>query len=399
MMNEIKLAIADYTATSAAGRGLAALDDALARQQSGLRENDFPGCSLETWIGRVEGVESVSMPSVCEDLMSRNNQLAWLGLQEDGFIDAVDRMRSATSPTRIGVVMGTSTSSIGRTEEGYTRLDEAGEMPPEYRQAEVHNLNSPGIFVARALGLEGPVMTISTACSSSAKVFATAARWIALDLVDGVLVGGVDSLCLSVLYGFNSLGLISRSQCSPMDAGRSGINIGEAAGYALVCRADAMPDVRTTLAGYGESSDAHHMSHPHPEGEGAVLAMRAALSRAGLDTKQIGYVNLHGTATKANDLIETLAMRRVFEGPVPASSTKGWTGHTLGAAGILEAVICLQALRTGLLPRTLNCGEPDPELAFPVLEKNEEKRIDYALSNSFGFGGNNASLIFAYRHD
>ena len=395
----MELAITDYTVTSAAGRGLGALNESIANLESGLEENDFPGCFLETWIGRVKGVESIRMPSRCEGLLSRNNQLAWLGLQEDGFLDAADRMRTSVSPTRIGVVMGTSTSSIGRTEEGYARLDDSGEMPTEYQQAEVHNLNSPGIFVARALGIEGPVMTISTACSSSAKVFATATRWIALDLVDAVLVGGVDSLCLSVLYGFNSLGLISSSKCRPMDAGRNGINIGEAAGYALVCRADAMPDARTTLAGYGESCDAYHMSHPHPEGEGAVLAMRAALSRARIDTQQIGYVNLHGTATRTNDLIETTAMRRVFENPVPASSTKGWTGHTLGAAGILEAIICLETIRTGLLPQNLNCEQPDPELAFPILTANRQARIDYALSNSFGFGGNNASLIFGFRHD
>lgn len=395
----MKLAIPHYTVTSAVGRGIGALTDAIANQETGLERNDFPGCSLETWIGRVEAVESVKIPSRCKGLLSRNNQLAWLGLQQDGFLDAVDCMRSSVSPTRIGVVMGTSTSSIGRTEEGYTKLDDSGEMPPDYQQAEVHNLNSPGIFVARALGIEGPVITISTACSSSAKVFCTASRWLALDLVDAVLVGGVDSLCLSVLYGFNSLGLISRSKCRPMDVNRDGINIGEAAGYALVCRTEAMPDVCMTLAGYGESCDAHHMSHPHPEGEGAVLAMRAALSRARVDPDQIGYVNLHGTATKANDLIETAAMRRVFENPVPASSTKGWTGHTLGAAGILESIICLQTLRTGVIPKTLNCEHSDPELAFPIMTENEHGRVDYALSNSFGFGGNNASLIFGYRHD
>ena len=395
----MRLAIPNFTVTSAVGRGLGALNESIEKQKSGLQENDFSGCSLETWIGRVEGVESVRLPSRCENLLSRNNQLAWLGLQEDGFLDAVDRMRSSVSPTRIGIVMGTSTSSIGRTEEGYTRLDDSDKMPPEYQQAEVHNLNSPGIFVSRALGIEGPVMTISTACSSSAKVFATAVRWLALDLVDAVIVGGVDSLCLSVLYGFNSLGLISRSKRRPMDANRDGINIGEAAGYALVCREDAMPDIPSTLAGYGESCDAYHMSHPHPKGEGAVLAMQSALSRARIEPQQIGYVNLHGTATKANDLIETTAMRRVFEESVPASSTKGWTGHALGAAGILEAIICLESLRTGLLPRTLNCDQPDPDLAFPILTENQQTRIDYALSNSFGFGGNNTSLIFGYRHD
>ena len=160
-----------------------------------------------------------------------------------------------------------------------------------------------------------------------------------------------------------------------------------------------MPDIPLTLAGYGESCDAYHMSHPHPKGEGAVLAMQSALSRARIASRQIGYVNLHGTATKANDLIETTAMRQVFEESVPASSTKGWTGHALGAAGILEAIICIESLRTGLLPRTLNCDQPDPDLAFPIMTENQQTKIDYALSNSFGFGGNNTSLIFGYRHD
>ena len=395
----MKLAISDYTVSCAAGRGLKALNESIATCRTGLRENNFSRCSLETWIGRVEGVESTELPSLCKGLMSRNNQLAWLGLQQDGFLEAVEHVRARISSARIGIVMGTSTSSIGRTEEGYTELDDFGSMPRAYQQSEVHNMSSLGIFVARALGIEGPSMTISTACSSSAKVFATAMRWINLDLVDAVIVGGVDTLCLSVLYGFNSLGLIAGSKCRPMDARRTGINIGEAAGYALVASENIMPNARAFLAGYGESCDAHHMSHPHPEGEGAVLAMRAALSRAQIDPQQVGYVNLHGTATKANDFIETIAMQRVFGEPVPASSTKGWTGHTLGAAGILESIICLEAMRHGLLPKTLNCEQPDPKLKFPVLMKNKQVGVDYTLSNSFGFGGNNASLIFGYRHD
>jgi 3-oxoacyl-[acyl-carrier-protein] synthase-1 len=386
--------ISAYTATCAAGIGLSALQDSIVQQKSGLSPNDFPGCELVTWIGRVTGVENVALPDGTESLYSRNNQLAWLGLQQDDFLEVVREALKRVGTSRMGVVMGTSTSSIGRTEEAYTKLDSSGFMTPDFLQPEVHNLHSPGLFVARALGIQGPSMTISTACSSSAKVFATAARWVSSGLVDAVLVGGVDSLCLSVLYGFNSLELVSANPCRPFDSARDGISIGEAAGYALLTRPEMSPSTRFALLGYGESCDAHHMSHPHPEGKGAVLAMRRALLRAGLSPSAIDYVNLHGTASKVNDQIETAAMQQVFTAPVHASSTKGWTGHTLGAAGILEAIITLEGMRHDLMPGTLNCELPDAEFGFPILVENRAGRLRVGMSNSFGFGGNNASLIF-----
>ena len=186
------ISIAHHTVTSAAGVGLEQLRDSLRNKRSGLRPNDLTTCDLDTWIGRVAGVEDVRLPDKLNHLFCRNNQLAWLGLQQDGMLDAISAMKSQLGAERIGVVMGTSTSGIGRTEEAYTMLDDAQRMPEEYRQPEVHNLHSPGIFVAAATGLEGPSLTISTACSSSAKVFATAARWINFGIVDAVLVGGVD---------------------------------------------------------------------------------------------------------------------------------------------------------------------------------------------------------------
>lgn len=237
-------------------------------------------------------------------------------------------------------------------------------------------------------------MTVSTACSSSAKVFASAARWVRNGIVDAVLVGGVDSLCLSILYGFNSLELVSADVCRPFDLRRDGINIGEACGYAIVGRPDSLPEARLALVGYGESVDAYHMAHPHPEGKGALLAVDQALERAGLTPEAIGYVNVHGTATKANDRIESKVLAQRFDDRTLASSSKGWTGHALGAAGILESVITLDAMNHGLIPGTLNCEQADPELEFPVIGDNVEKTVRYALSNSFGFGGNNASLIF-----
>jgi len=395
----LRLSITHYSATSAAGTGLAALRESLATRQSGLRRNDFPDCDLDTWIGRVPGVEDVVLPAGLEHLQSRNNQLAWLGLQQDSTLDAIAALAERLGPSRIGVVMGTSTSSIGRTEEAYTQLEASGRMKPEYRQPEVHNLHSPGIFVAAVTGITGPSLTISTACSSSAKVFATATRWIKHGLVDAALVGGVDSLCLSVLYGFNSLELVSSEQCRPFDRDRGGINIGEAAGYAILTRRDLAPDAELLLAGYGESSDAYHMSHPHPEGKGAIYSMSRALERAAMAPGEVGYVNLHGTASKANDKVETYALAERFTDTTLVSSTKAWTGHTLGAAGILESVIAIDTLETGLLPGTLNCEHTDPEFRFPVMTDNVEKTIDCSMTNSFGFGGNNASLVFRRRDD
>ena len=395
----MRIAIRSYTATSAAGIGLAALHESIVRRHSGLTSNNLETCDLDTWVGRVASLDDTSLPRHLNHLLSRNNQLAWLGLQQDRFLETVAELADRIGADRIGVVMGTSTSSIGRTEEAYTALEPSGMMSKEYQQPEVHNLHSPGIFVSAATSLTGPTLTISTACSSSAKVFATASRWIRHGLVDAVLVGGVDSLCLSILYGFNSLELVSANICRPFDRRRDGINIGEAAGFAILAREDLVPEAEFVLLGYGESSDAYHMSHPHPEGKGAVLAIDQALNRSAIAPDDIDYINLHGTASKANDLVETYALAQRFSSKTLASSTKGWTGHTLGAAGILEAIITLEAMRNDLIPGTLNCEEADPEFRFSVLEQNVSQTIQHAMTNSFGFGGNNATLIFGRLDD
>jgi 3-oxoacyl-[acyl-carrier-protein] synthase-1 len=395
----MQIAITSYTATSCLGHGVNPLSESIRTGQSGLRYNDFDGCDLDTWIGRVNGVESIALPPELADLESRNNQLTMLGLQQDGFLEDLDDLVKRVGKERIGIVMATSTSNIGRTEEGYSKLDENGLMPAQYQQQDVHHLHGPGVFISRLTGLTGPSLTISTACSSSAKVFATAARWIRQGVVDAALVGGIDSLCLSVLYGFNSLELLSPEQCRPFDARRDGINIAEAAGFALLERKDLTRDADLMLLGYGESSDAYHMSHPHPEGKGAMLAMTQALKKAGLSPNDVDYINLHGTASKANDMIENLALDRLFTTRTLASSTKGWTGHTLGTAGILETVITLEAMKNKLVPGTLRCEQLDPEFAFPILTENTESPVKVAMTNSFGFGGNNASLVFGWNND
>jgi len=287
-------------------------------------------------------------------------------------------------------IIGTSTSGIGTCEEAHARRDRnSGALPADFPFLTTHALYSTTGYITARFGITGPAYTISTACSSSVKVFASAIRLMRAGLVDCALVGGVDSLCLTTLYGFHSLELVSARPCKPFSAARDGISIGEAAGFMLLERSGE--GIR--VAGYGESSDAHHMSSPHPQGRGAAAAMRSALEMAGLAPADIDYINLHGTATPANDSMEDRAVNAVFGGEVACSSTKGWTGHTLGAAGITEAVIAALAIGEGLAPANLNLGEKDPEVSANILETARNFRIRRVLTNSFGFGGSNACLI------
>ncbi|MCP1372572.1 beta-ketoacyl-[acyl-carrier-protein] synthase family protein [Dyella lutea] len=388
------LAVSAYTAASALGHGLTAHAHALALGTSGLRPNDISSSPLPCWIGRVEGVEDMPLPAHLADWECRNNRLAWLGLRQDGFVERVGSARERYGAHRVALMLGTSTSSIGSTEEGYRRLDADGRLPADLRRPDIHAPHSLVAFVADALDLRGPCLTVSTACSSSAKVFASAERLIRLGLVDAAVVGGVDTLCDSVLFGFNALELVSPEPCRPFDAERRGISIGEAAGFALLERADAAPTA-PRLLGYGEATDAHHMSTPHPEGLGAELALRDALARAGLAASQVDYVNLHGTASLKNDEVEAALLGRTFAPRTRASSTKGLTGHTLGAAGILEAVIALLAMRDGVVPGNVGIRTPDPACGPSFAWQTERRELRVVMSNSFGFGGNNACLVFA----
>ena len=388
--------ITAFTATCAAGAGRDALLDSLRAGRSGLRANDFGREPLKTFIGRVAGVEDTALPDSFSGYDSRNNRLAWLGLQQDGFRDAVLAARDRHGAHRVALVLGTSTACVGATEEAYARLTPAGEFPEDLRRPEVHTPHSTADFLRRALGLRGLAMTVGTACSSSAKAFAQGARLLELGIADAVVAGGVDSLCGSVLFGFNSLELISRDPCRPFDARRDGINIGEAAAFALLEREGR--GARLTgprLSAYGESSDAHHMSTPHPSGRGARLAMTEALARAGLEARDIGYLNLHGTATPKNDEIEAQVIAGMFPAATHGSSTKGWTGHTLGAAGALEAVITLLSIESGLLPGNLNSLQLDATCGPQVRLASATGAVRHAMSNSFGFGGSNCVLLFS----
>ena len=383
-----------YTATTAVGTGKTALREALAAARSGLRANDFGPTPLPTWIGRVADLETLPLPTAMAEWECRNNRLAWLGLQADGFLAAVNAARERYGAGRIALVLGTSTSSIGETEAAYAALGADGRFTPDQQRPRLHTPHSLAMFVQEALGLEGPCETISTACSSSAKAFASAERLIRLGLVDAAVVGGVDTLCGSVLFGFNSLELVSPQPCRPFDAQRDGISLGEAAGFALLERAGETAPDDLLLLGYGEASDAHHMSTPHPEGLGAERARDDALARAGLAADAIDYVNLHGTASAKNDEVEGALVARRFPARTHASSTKGFTGHTLGAAGIVEAVISLLALETGLMPGTVNTTTVDAGCGPQIRLQPAQGDVHYALSNSFGFGGNNCALIF-----
>ncbi|MHB8666443.1 MAG: beta-ketoacyl-[acyl-carrier-protein] synthase family protein [Burkholderiales bacterium] len=389
--------LSHFTATSGIGRGLDQTLAALRQRRGGLAPCAFETVELATFIGEVAGVDAVRLPAHLADFDCRNNRLALLGLTQDGFADAVHAAVATYGAPRIGVFLGTSTSGILQTELAYRRRDPVtGALPEDFNYRTTHNTFSVADFARRYFGLTGPAVAVSSACSSSAKAFGSARRMLAAGLIDAAVVGGVDTLCLTTLYGFSSLGLLSERACRPFDAQRNGISIGEAAAFALLQRAPEQLDADAVLLlGIGESSDAHHMSSPHPDGLGARMAMQGALKTAGLKPSEIDYVHLHGTATQSNDAAEAKAVRQVFGANMPCSSSKGATGHTLGAAGGVGAVICALGLQHGLLPAGLNTEQLDPALGLDYLLQNREQAVRRVLSNSFGFGGTNCSLVFA----
>ena len=390
------LLLSSYTLTNALGAGLGATIRAIKQKSSGLRPCDFDTAAIETFIGRVDGLEESPVMESLAEFDCRNNRLAQLTLEQDHFMDSVAESVKRYGAGRIGLFLGTSTSGILETELAYQNRDpQTGCLPDDYRYQETHDSFSTADFTRRFLKLEGPAMTISTACSSSAKVFADAYRFIQSGFCDAAVVGGVDSLCLTTLYGFSSMELVSSKPCRPADKDRDGISIGEGGGFVLLEKPDAGNDGKgIALLGYGESCDAYHMGTPHPEGIGMAEAMRSALERAELNPKTISYVNLHGTATQTNDQAEDRAVLSVLGANIPCSSTKGWTGHTLGSSGITEAIISSICLSDNLIPGSLNTQSLDPDIKCRVVLENEDSELAYVISNSFGFGGNNCSLVF-----
>jgi len=399
------VAIRAFSTVSAAGFGQAELLASLKAGSTRLAPNRSGEPTLDTWVGAVPGLDDgdadrLLPPHLAEAWDARVTRLAWLGLVADGFIDAARAAVQHHGATRVGLALGTSAATIAVTEAAYRSPAADGGFPARWRRPRLNTPHAPAMFVAEALGLGGPAVTVSTACSSSAKVFAVAERWLRLGLVDAVVVGGVDALCQSVLWGFASLGLVSREPCRPFDARRNGISIGEAAGFALLERHEAAAgdDAAALLLGHGEANDAFHMSSPHPEGLGAGLALAAALARAGLEGAAIDYVNLHGTASPKNDEVEAALVARHYGPRTRTSGTKGLTGHAMGAAGVLEAAICLLALRHGLVPGTTGCEQPeaagDGRLVLQPQPCLASQPLRVAASHSFGFGGSNAVLVF-----
>ena len=388
-----KLKLSASTLCSCLGRGMTAHRDALLNECGGLERADLDDIELDTWIGRVADVEDVLLPDGLRDYDCRNNRLAQQAIETDGFADAVGAAIERYGRGRIGVFLGTSTSGIRQGEIAYALRDPEGDtLPDDFRYNTTQQMFSVGDFTRRLLGLRGVAEVVSTACSSSAKVFAVAQRFMNAGFCEAAIVGGVDSLCQMTLYGFNSLQLVSAQPCRPADRDRDGLNIGEAAGFALLEWQESDADI--CLLGCAETSDAWHMSTPSPDGAGAALAMRAALTDAGLEPSQIDYVNLHGTATPANDLAEDAALLDVFNGGVSCSSTKGFTGHALGAAGIVEALFSCIAIENDIAFRSLNTANVDERIRSPILLETARLPIGKVMTNSFGFGGTNASLIF-----
>ena len=389
------VALTHYTLVNCLGAGVASTLAALQSRRSGLTRCAFETVALDTYVGQIpESLLPALDPSLAR-FDCRNHRIAQAALRQDDFEDAVARAARRYGPQRVAVVVGTSTSGILQTELAYRDRDPvSGRLPAQFDYERTHSTHSLAAFVQAALSLRGPAVAVSTACSSSAKVFASAARMMAAGLCDAAVVGGADSLCLTTLYGFKSLQLLSSAPCRPFDARRDGISIGEGGGFALLERPSGASDRRFALLGTGESSDGYHMSSPHPEGRGARSAMEQALKSAGVSPGEVGYVNLHGTGTRSNDLIEGRAAQAVFGNRTPASSTKGSIGHTLGACGIQETIVSLLALEHGFVPGSAHTEQRDGEIDIDYVIETRSARPKLAMSNSFGFGGSNCSLVF-----
>ncbi|MGH8677655.1 MAG: beta-ketoacyl-[acyl-carrier-protein] synthase family protein [Burkholderiales bacterium] len=391
------LIVTQFTAANALGLGARATLAALEDNRTGLIACDFETAVLDTFVGRIGDTVLLPLRTDLTEFDCRNNRIAQLALRQDGFEDTVAAARDRYGAQRIGVFLGTSTSGILHTELAYRRRDpDTGTLPADFRYATRQNNFSLAWFVQSYCGLAGPALVVSTACSSSAKVFATASRMIEAELCDAAIVGGADSLCLTTLYGFGSLQLLSNAPCRPFDVDRDGISIGEGAGFMLLEKAESAGTGNAiAVRRVGESSDAHHMSTPHPEGTGARLAMEHALRSAGVSRQEIDYINLHGTGTRSNDVSEEKAVFELFRDRIACSSTKGYTGHTLGASGILEAIISVLAIEHGFVPGSVNTREVDPAVRLDYVIEKRAAAIDTVLSNSFGFGGTNCSVVFA----
>jgi 3-oxoacyl-(acyl-carrier-protein) synthase len=329
---------------------------------------------------------------------SRSDKLAWIATREAVKRAGLEPGLRSVSSGRVGVAFGSTVAGMLGTEEVLRRL--LRENRQRFGPFRFHECASATELCARQLGARGPCLTFSTACSAGAMAIAAAAEMIESGEADVMIAGGADSLSRLTLNGFGSLLLLDPNGCRPFDAARTGISLGEGAGV-LVLEAEAAARARgatilARLPGWGASCDASHATAPHPEGDGAFAAMRLALERSGLPPGGINYVSAHGTGTPDNDAMEAKALRRLFGNSVPPfSSVMRFFGHTLAASGAIKAVVCIQTLQAQAVPASLGCDTPDPKMGLEPVRQFRELPLEHILSNSFGFGGNNAALVFS----
>jgi len=380
------LAITGFALCNALGTTPQAVRDALYEARSGLGPSPVP-VPFPTVVGAVDGALP-ELPKSLAAWTTRTARLALLLLQQ--LSQPLERLRARVQPERIAVILGTSTAGADVTEEAYAHYIQHGALPADYDLWRHHTYGALLHVVTQECGVTGPAWVVSTACTSSAKPLATAQRMLNAGLVDAAIVGGIDTLCSMTLRGFFSLDSLSATACKPFSAERNGINIGEGGALLVLERGG---DALALLEAVGESSDAYHISAPHPQGVGAQLAMQRALAQAGVAASDIDYVNAHGTGTRMNDSAEAQAVASLLGPAVPVVSTKGYTGHMLGGAGASEAVITLFALLDGFLPVSLGAEPVDPQLEINLVKARAHGRYRRALSNSFAFGGNNVSVL------
>lgn len=383
------LSIADYSVSCALGMTRADVAQRLFAGERGLNAPPF-SLPFATLCGALPQ-PLAPLPAELARFETRQARLAYATLAP---LLAVVRERIARhGRERVAVVLGSSNAGLDTTERTFAAHARDGAAPPVSALRDQHAYSAVLAMIEELTGIAGPMLFVSTACSSSGKAFASAARLIRAGLADAALVGGVDALCEMTVRGFRSLGVLAESACQPFSSERSGINIGEGAAFFLLEPGD---EGELQLLGCGEGADAHHMTAPHPEGEGAERVMRAALAEAGLEPSQIDLVNAHGTATEQGDSSEALAIARVL-GSAPVVSTKGYTGHALGAAGAIEAALCLLTLEHGVAPASAGCAPLDAALPIHVLQASTPGAYRRVLSNSFAFGGSNVSLVLGRR--
>ena len=380
------LPITGFALCNALGMNRRAVRDALYEGKCGLGPSPI-ALRFETVVGAVRG-ELPELPTALAPWSTRAARIAALLL--DDLRVELEVLRRRWRPGRIAVLLGTSTAGADVTENAYRHFLVEGALPQDYDLFRHHSYGAI-LHVVRALsGAEGPAWVTSTACTSSAKPFASAKRMIEAGMIDAAIVGGIDTLCRMTLQGFRSLEALSPEPARPFSAERKGLNIGEGGAFLLVERAG---DPIALLEAVGESSDAYHISAPDPNGVGARLAMERALVQAGASASSLDHVNAHGTGTRLNDVSEAAAIEALFGRDVPVVSTKGYTGHLLGAAGASEAAIAIFALREGWIPASLGAAPVDPKVTARIATERTHGVFRRVLSNSFAFGGNNVSVL------